>query len=225
MLTRILTHHQVMPEYLDFIFVFGTQSDPKDLRFSGFRQQTMLEEIPSIPAIPGRSWRQYQLCYNLKGVSLVHLDRGNPTANEWSVRQVAIYHQFDVVHGTTLWIVTKGNLDLQQRFKQLTSENAPRESNSFGNAQECFRSSLAAHLMYCRWSTEDWRWYIGWLEGVIDKEVGVIKHKSTRTVLIRSCRLRWQSMVQNLRAQRTKSILPKIFRTCSIGETRRMRRP
>lgn len=27
-----------MPAYLDFMFVFGAQSDARDLRFSGFRE-------------------------------------------------------------------------------------------------------------------------------------------------------------------------------------------
>lgn len=172
MLARILTHHQVMPDFLDFIFVFGVHSTPQDLFFSRFCEQTLLDYVPSIPTIPERSWSQYQLCYNLKGVSLAYRSVEDYRMNEWSNRQAAIYHQFDVVHGTTLWIVAKGILDLHWRFKELTSETSPPDSNSFSNVQECFRSSLAAHLMYCHWSMEDWRGYIGWLEGVIEKEVG-----------------------------------------------------
>ncbi|KAF4630836.1 hypothetical protein G7Y89_g7300 [Cudoniella acicularis] len=172
MLAQILTYHQVMPAYLDFMFVFGSQSDPRDLRFSSFRQQTILEDPPRLVAIPelGRSGRQFQLCYNLKGVTMKSKNAKNEKLSEWSIRQAAIHHQFDVVYGTTLWIVTKGRLDLQQRFKRLTGRDGRAEDMSFGNVCECFRSSLAAHLMYCYWSTEDWRWYICWLEEVIDAE-------------------------------------------------------
>ena len=174
MLVQILTYQQVMPAYLDFMFVFGAQSDPRDLRFSGFRQQSMMKDPPRGPSIPGlgRSGRQFQLCYNLKGVTLKTRDAENIKLSEWSIRQAAIHHQFDVVYGTTLWIVTKGRLDVQQRFKDLTGPDGRLEDKSFGDVCECFRSSLAAHLMYCHWSTEDWRWYIRWLEDVIDKEVG-----------------------------------------------------
>jgi hypothetical protein len=176
MLAQILTHHQVMPVYLDFIFVFGAQSDPRDLRFSGFREQTMIKDPPRGLAMLGRSGRQFQLCYNLKGVTLNKNNKENNKLSEWSIRQAAIHHQFDVVNGTTLWIVTKGRLDIQQRFKQLTGRDGRPEDKSFGDVYECFRSSMAAHLMYCHWSTEDWRWYIRWLEDVIDSEVRPINN-------------------------------------------------
>lgn len=165
MLARILTYHQVMPVYLDFIFVFGAQSEARDLRFSDFREQTEIKEHTRSLEIPGRSGRRYQLCYNLKGVTF------KEHVNEWSIRQDVIYHQFDVVHGTTLWIVAKGRLDVQQRFKELTGPNGRPEDKSFGNVYECFRSTLAAHSMFCQWSMEDWRWYIRWLEELVDTEV------------------------------------------------------
>jgi hypothetical protein len=173
MLTQILTFHQVMPVYLDFMSVFGAQSEPRDLRFSGFREQMTLPDPPRGPVVEtlGRSGRQYQLCYNLKSVALKVEDKTDPKFNEWSIRQAAIHHQFDIVEGTALWIVTKGNLDLQERFKELTGKDGRPEDKSFGTLQECFRSSLAAQLLYCHWSTEDWRWYILWLENVIEEEV------------------------------------------------------
>ena len=175
MLTQILTYHQVMPAYLDFVSVFGAQSEPHDLRFAGFREQVTLADPPRGPMMPslGRSGRQYQLCYNLKCVTLKVEDQTNSKLNEWSIRQAAIHHQFDLVEGTTLWIVTKGNLDLQERFKELTGKTGRPEDKAFGTAEECFRSSLAAHLLYCHWSTEDWRWYIRWLERVIEDEVSL----------------------------------------------------
>jgi hypothetical protein len=180
MLARILTTHQVMAEYLEFIFTFGAQSDPRDLRFSGFYQQTMIREASAISVAQGQTWRHYQLCYNLKGVTLKCENPQNIKDNEWSIRQAAIHHQFDVVKGTTLWIVTKGRRDLQQRYKQLTNQNARPEAISFANVNECFRSSLATHLMFCHWSTEDWRWYIRWLEDVVDTEVRAVSDCSFR---------------------------------------------
>ena len=177
MLTQILTHHQVMPAYLDFIFVFGAQSEPHDLRFSSFREQTTLIDPPRSRAVPGlgRSGRQYQLCYNLKCVALKSGDETKFMLNEWSIRQAAIHHQFDIVEGRMLWIITKGNLDLQERFKELTGKDANPEDKAFNTVEECFRSSLSAHLLYCHWSTEDWRWYIKWLERLVEDEVSIKK--------------------------------------------------
>ncbi|QDS74919.1 hypothetical protein FKW77_004190 [Venturia effusa] len=176
MVTKIMTYHQVMPVYLDFMSVFGEYPDQQDLRFSGFREQSLMKETHIGLAVPelGRSGRQFQLCYNLKCASLIKADKTAPTTNEWSIRQAAIHHQFDIVHGTTLWIVTKGHLDLQQRFKELTvRDGRPEDVLSFDTAEDCFRSSLAAHLIYCHWSTDDWRGYIRWLEMVIADETAM----------------------------------------------------
>ena len=164
-----------MPAYLDFMFVFGAQSDATDLRFSGFREQTIMKDPPRGPVIPdlGRSGRHFQLCYILKGVTLKRKSDENTKLDEWSIRQAAVYHQFDVVYGTMLWIVTKGRRDIQERFKEMTGKDGRPEDKTFDTVEDCLRSSLAAHLMYSHWSTEGWRWYIRWLESVIDTEVSI----------------------------------------------------
>jgi hypothetical protein len=192
MLTQIFTFHQVMPAYLDFVSVFGRQEEPRDLHFGGFREAMTISKSFGKQWMPSRSGRQYQICFNLKGVTrkenTLNLDNeasenltssgmadtGNysgETEYEWSIRQAAFYHQFDIVNGTTLWIVTKGGLDIQQLFKDLTSKQAPLEGNSFDTPSECFQSSLVVHLMYCHWSLEDWRGYLRWLEDIVDQEV------------------------------------------------------
>ncbi|KAF2734141.1 hypothetical protein EJ04DRAFT_603831, partial [Polyplosphaeria fusca] len=170
-LTQVLSFHQVMPAYLNFVFPFGVQIDPKETRFSGFRERTQMISDPlnSLPPQLGRSGQFYELCYNLRGVSLVNDD----SDNDWSIRQAAIYHRFDIASGNVVWIVTKGGLDLQQRFKHLTGDMGRPEDKSFGNIGECFRSSLAAHLLYCQWATEDWRWYVLWMENLMDAEVSI----------------------------------------------------
>ncbi|ROW07704.1 hypothetical protein VMCG_03674 [Cytospora schulzeri] len=43
MLVEILSFHQVMPDYLDFLLVFGLQSYHKDLGFCSFREHTSLK--------------------------------------------------------------------------------------------------------------------------------------------------------------------------------------
>lgn len=172
MLTQILTYHQVMPAYLDFISVFGAQSEPHDLRFSSFREQTTLTDPPRSRAVPGlgRSGRQYQLCYNLKCVALKSEDKTKFMLNEWSIQQAVIHHQFDIVEGRMLWIITKGSLDFQECSKELTGKDANPEDRAFNTFEECFRSSLSAHLLYCHWSTEYWLRYIKWLERVVENE-------------------------------------------------------
>ena len=175
-LVRILSYHQVMPGYLDFIFVFGSQSEPRDLRFSGFREQTLLATSPCGPAVPGlgRRGRQYQICYNLKSVACTST-ASIPEQKEWSIRQAAFHHQFDVLEGTTLWIVTQGELHIKKRVEDLTGVKGRPEDRAFNTPEDCFKSSLAVHLLYCHWSAEEWRWYIQWLEEIIDQKVSGIR--------------------------------------------------
>lgn len=166
MLTRVLTFHQVMPGYLDFLHAFGAQDNPRAQFFTGFYQQTMLEDKVQIPKMVGRSWRQFQLCYNLRGVTCIK--RFDGTGTEWTVRQAAIHHQFDVVYGTAVWIVTKGRQDLLQKFDHFTKGSPGR---CFDTPQSCLRTSLETHRMFCHWAAEDWRQYVDWLEDGLESNV------------------------------------------------------
>jgi hypothetical protein len=180
-LTQIMTYHQVMPAYVDFVFLFGSQNDANDLRFSGFRERIQLKTHPTCLSIPtlGRSGRHYQLCYNLKSIHQKNESNVNVTLDEWSIRQVAIYHQFDVEHGTTLWIVTKGGTDLLDRYEEMTGPKGRLEDKQFNTPGHAFRSSLSTHLLFCHWSTEDWRYYLRWLERVLDHQVSVCSRVQT----------------------------------------------
>ena len=165
-LTRLLTYHQVMPSYLDFIYVFGKQGKPKDIGYSGFREQTLLSDPPRGPAVStlGRSGRQFQLSYNLKAPFFK-----TSTDSLWTIRQAAIHHQFDVITGTSLWIVTKGNTELKNRIELMTGPDGRPEDCKFVTPAQCFKSSLAVHALLAHWASEDWRWRIKALEDDIDQ--------------------------------------------------------
>lgn len=176
MTNLLLSFHQVMPSYLDFMSAFGLQLDQREVRFSGFHEQSTLGvPLAKRPAVPqlGRSGRGYHLCYNLKAV----VDKGGKgKEKEWSKRQAAIHHQFDVDTGTALWICTEGRkIDgLFDRIRDLTSDVRRREDWSYGTIEESFRASLATHLTCCHWSIEEWRTYMGWLEETVEKEVSTL---------------------------------------------------
>ncbi|KAI4941153.1 hypothetical protein J4E91_010944 [Alternaria rosae] len=169
---HILSYHQIMPAYLDFMLVFGGQSDAKDPHFSGFREQIRLKTPSNGHPAPelGRSGKHYQLCYNLKGVQHKKESNEDMKLDEWSIRDAAIYHRFDVEYGTTLWIVTKGGRDLRDRYEELTRPAGRPGHKMYTDTTSCFQLALMTHLLYCQWSTEDWRWYIVWLERVVEKE-------------------------------------------------------
>jgi hypothetical protein len=95
---------------------------------------------------------------------------------QWSIRQAAIHHQFDIVTGTTLWIVAKGDKEIKDRIEDLNGPVGRPEDRNFSTPEECFKRTLSAHMVYCHWSTEDWRSYIQWLEEYIDREVSDSLH-------------------------------------------------
>ncbi|KAK0661222.1 hypothetical protein QBC41DRAFT_330499 [Cercophora samala] len=165
MLTLILSFHQVMPEYLDFLQSFGLQTAARDLYFSGFRRQIALKKPPTGPDLNalGRSAQQYQIAYNLKGVT-------EKSATEWSIRNAAIYHRYDVNSDRAVWIVTKGGSDLYDSYKELTDSGGRPEDRAFLSADQCFLASLSPHLLFSRWSVHDWRGYLRWLEDKVEKD-------------------------------------------------------
>ncbi|KAK3985065.1 hypothetical protein QBC44DRAFT_251306 [Cladorrhinum sp. PSN332] len=160
MLAMILSFHQVMPEYLDFIGSFSIQPG-WITRFTGFRARKDLEAPPPMLVMEGlkRSGQQFEVVYNLKGVTMIR-------QNEWVIRNAVFYHRFDLITARAVWIVTKAGLDILGRYKDLTSAIGRQEDRSFDTLQECFIASLSPHVLFCHWSSENWRRYIRHLEGL-----------------------------------------------------------
>lgn len=181
MLVRILSYYQIMPSYLDFLFVFGVHKHSREKRFSGFRQQVLSSKDNKL-AIDclGRSGREFQICYNLKAVAKwTEPGLSSTSDNHWSIRQGAFHHQFDIEKGNSLWIITRTGLDIKQRIEELTGKSGRSEDRQFQTPAECLRSSLAVHLLLCHWSCENWRSYFQWLEDTMDSEVseaGLTEH-------------------------------------------------
>ena len=173
MLVRILSYHQVMPSYLDFVSLFGIHNNFREPRFSGFRDQTVLTPNKNLEADTlGRSGRQYQLCWNLKAPGRWSDERTlQPSPEKWTIRQGAFHHQFDVMNGTTLWIITKPGLDIKDRVQDVTGKSGNEEDRQFTTPEQCLKSSFAVHLLIGHWATEKWRQYFQWLENKIEDEV------------------------------------------------------
>jgi len=109
-LLRIMTYHQVPPCYLNFLTCCGglAMTGACDVGFSGFRSHISLgaekptKEIPSLK----RSARHYQIALKLESTRFVPATADEANQNKYKTYTAAIYHQFDVVHGTALWIIT-----------------------------------------------------------------------------------------------------------------------
>ena len=178
MLTRILSYHQVSADYLDFLFAFGKQAEPLDLAFSGFRAEKSFKphhkSVDPDLKVLGRSGKHSKLCYNLKTVATESGPDTHLGDMKWSIRHVAVYHQLDVEGGKTLWILTRGGLDIQSRIQDLTGDTSSPENYTFDSAESSFRSSLAPHLLYSYWAAENWRWYVRWREQVFVDTVSIL---------------------------------------------------
>lgn len=162
MLTQALSHHQVMPSFLEFVFPFGHQQYAEDFLFSGFRQDTRLRLSDGGLVVKdlGRSGREIRICYSLKSVERKEQNVGSP----WSVRQTAVYHSLDIVTGKVCWIMVKGNNLIRDRVKFPDNLSSKDCSGSFGTVSESFASTLQTHLIMCDWADENWRWYLAFLE-------------------------------------------------------------
>lgn len=152
------THFQVMPEFIDFLLPFGFREYAHDFQFSGFRQRTQLIEGNwniSLSSMPKD--KKFQICWNLKAIEPSDSD-------EWSIRQCAICHSFDLKQVRTSWIIVKGNELMKRRIESATSNQVSHGMSNFDSLDRAFEASLETHLIFCRWSTENWRWYINSLE-------------------------------------------------------------
>ena len=138
MLVRVLSYYQVIPSYIDFLLVFGVHKHTRDRRFSGFHSQIHLEYTPSLAVDHlGRSGRQFQLCYNLKFVGRwTELGQLSPLDDQWSFRQGAFHHQFDILKGTALWIITRADLDLKKRIEETTGKTGRSEDRQFQTPEQ-----------------------------------------------------------------------------------------
>ncbi|KAF2115662.1 hypothetical protein BDV96DRAFT_612335 [Lophiotrema nucula] len=161
---RIKVYQDMPPSFLDFVFPFGRQEHAQDFHFSGLRDDSRLDKRQRGLQIPelGRSGRDIRLSYNLRSV-----ERSPRQVDlQWSIRQTAVYHSFDLDTGHSLWVTVKGNKLIKNRVLEAT--NTPEELSGTTNSQS-FAASLATHLMLAEWAGENWRWYINDLERELHK--------------------------------------------------------
>ena len=182
MLTRILSYFQVDPGYLDFLFAFGSQIDPLDQAFSGFRGRNPLEiasnyEQNDLIRI-GRSRERLQSCYNLKTVATESASDADIREIRWSIRHLAVHHEYDFKTGKTLWILTRGGTDVQPRIEDLTSPNGRQRKHGSHFVDDSFRLTLDLHLLFVHWAAENWRWHIRWAEQLFESTVCICESKS-----------------------------------------------
>jgi len=165
------THQQIDSSFLEAVYAFGDQEDPKDLCLMNFSSgHTLTAPQDKLVAIPelDRSGREIRVSYLLRSV-----EKKKNKEWPWQIRQAAVYHSFDTESGKSFWFTIKGNSQLSSRIMQVSSADLDLPSSQPPRAREdpipYFRASLATHLIYISWCDENWRNCINDLENGIRK--------------------------------------------------------
>ncbi|KAK4208865.1 hypothetical protein QBC37DRAFT_324857 [Rhypophila decipiens] len=189
-LLRILAYHQVMPNYIDFLLVYGAQEEDRELRYGGFRTRTTLSNPHPGHVVPGlhRSGCQHEMCFNLKAVSQKEENPKDPFAPRWRIEQSAIYHRFHLKTGTALWIIGDPREAVKGMVGDVLPEGSLPRNFRFGTVVEAFISSLDIHLLLAQWASDEWRSHIQSLEATIER--------LTRPALVIDTRHEWAPRVQ-----------------------------
>ncbi|ETS83978.1 hypothetical protein PFICI_05854 [Pestalotiopsis fici W106-1] len=168
-LAMLLTHHQVMPSFLDLVMAFSPSSKPPT--HAMFKHENYLEKDSPRFAVPGlgRSGRQIQCAFNLLSVEATDApNEGNP----WPLRQTALCHTFDVVSGQTLFIVLKADTNILKRIHQEALNNPEMQPSLFTNVEKSFAATLLVQLIIVEWCAENWADYIEYFETKVrDKSI------------------------------------------------------
>ena len=161
MLMLCFTYFRVMPEFIEFLFEFGFQSNAQDPYYSGFFQRTRLSPSGLTFIVPELGWsgQEIQICYNLKSA-----EKSGSDPTDWSIRPCAVHHTFDIGNTRANWLVIKGNRAIRDRLEHATAGNNQSAAPSFETLDRAFAASLATHMVLCDWAAEQWRWYIKNLE-------------------------------------------------------------
>ncbi|KAK6430587.1 hypothetical protein LTR95_013259 [Oleoguttula sp. CCFEE 5521] len=167
-LMRVLSWHQVMPEFLDFLFSFGRTDHSKDFHFTGFRSEAKLLEADATVYLPelGRSGRELRMCYTIKSVENV-VTQGSQRNWPWSIRTTSLYHSFDIATSRSFWLIIKANTLLRGRVKALCDGRRLYRTDLVGEdsrTKQAFDSTLRSHQLLCALAGENWRWYINSIE-------------------------------------------------------------
>ncbi|KAF5622790.1 uncharacterized protein FTJAE_10769 [Fusarium tjaetaba] len=120
---------------------------------------------------------------------ILPLDRMGLSGREirsWGVRQLAVYHSFDIKSGQSFWVTCKGNSLNEQLFQEALAENKCLQSSFLESVPRAFSSSLEVLTLLIDWCDDDWIFYINELfDGIkplVDKaRTPAIKDESALT--------------------------------------------
>ncbi|KAI5464962.1 hypothetical protein BGZ63DRAFT_421949 [Mariannaea sp. PMI_226] len=157
--TYVLTFHQVAPSFLDYLHSFGDTENPLDYSWIDFQSEDSLgvakSEALEIPKL-GRSGRELRVSYLLRSVERSE-DRHGDRQWAWKVRQMAVYHSFDLVNGRAFWLHIKANGYMKDTITDAVTEIPELRGTSLNDVASAFAATLATHTLILDWCDYNWR--------------------------------------------------------------------
>lgn len=189
MAERIFTYHQVMPEFIKNILMFGFREYAQAGVVTTLQTQNRITHLGHSLKIPelGRSGRSTELCYGLRSVERFPVQTHWP----WSVRLCSLYSFFDVRSGQSTYIVLKADKVIEKLIRDSLETKHIPSSNELSFIQSGFIATLQVHELVAGWTQENWWGYIDFLESRLqeytrpalsmstDYEPDVIQHQFT----------------------------------------------
>ncbi|KAH7308562.1 hypothetical protein B0I35DRAFT_98435 [Stachybotrys elegans] len=152
----ICAYHQVSPEFVDMLFSFGVpRSEIVQYHRPQCYQEYSAAPTESVYTTPqlGRSGWELRNCYKLSGME---------KSDGWTMRQMAVYHAFDLSNGRSFFITVKANHShIRSQIQSINKGVVP------DTIQNSFSASLEAQLLGFHWSTRGWKEHIDVLENRI----------------------------------------------------------
>lgn len=148
MLLRLLSYHQVPVQYFNLLSSTIQSRTPSAIEHGSFwARQSLSNSTAGIEASDhGRSGRQYEMAFGLKGV-----ERRKETQplqmHEWSVRSATIYHKFDILHGSSLWLLGKAEGTSHIRCDESRKYGRDEHNSSHNSPAGSYVANLAIHLL------------------------------------------------------------------------------
>ena len=164
---------QIPPSFLDVLLSFGATLRPLDCGLATFcREDTLLARDRHRLALPscGRSGYEIRHSYLLRSV-----ERATSVPSwQWNIRQLGVYHSFDIVTGRSIWVTVKGNDVIQERVREAVSANPDLQAGSPQSISDSFATTLEIHQVILDWCDESMRWCIN----DIEKEIRSLVNKA-----------------------------------------------
>ncbi|KAG9508294.1 hypothetical protein J7337_001858 [Fusarium musae] len=134
--------------------------------------QSSVLEIPQL----GRSGLEHGIQYMLRSVEKIPDGTGNTT---WDIRQMAVYHKFDFIHGKAFWLNIKTDNSMSRRIKEAMAEDPIINSALSKDISGSFAATLRTHLVHLEWCDKSSREYIYDIHGEIRKTLKGFKEAQT----------------------------------------------